>query len=462
MLESAFEFIKGQLQTNQFFGGGLILGVGGMLLAYLRNVPSRIWANIRRQFVLELDILDREDAFMWLDRWLSSHNYTQTRARNLSVRTLHVSYEERQANPLLDPRPRVIFTPAPGAHYFFFKGRLVILTRERPDPTQAREGGHGVNTLRESFHLQIFTRNREIASDLLHEAREVALPSAESRVGIHKPAFGGWDEQFKRTPRDLNSVILRGSLLEDLLKDVQTFFARRSWYQERGIPYRRGYLLYGPPGTGKSSTVLALASALKMDIAILSLSGASLDDGELISLLSSLPVNAIVLIEDIDCVFRAREATTEGKASRLTFSGLLNALDGVAASEGRVLFATTNRIEVLDPALIRAGRVDRKEYVGYASQDQIVKMYSRFFPEVSEDVAHKFAASFEPDTISMAAIQAHLIKYAHVPEDAVLYADEAKEEHVKLLEAEKRRVQRALGDQTAQNDPDEESGDVID
>jgi chaperone BCS1 len=101
----------------------------------------------------------------------------------------------------------------------------------------------------------------------------------------------------------------------------------------------------------------------------------------------------------------------------VTFSGLLNALDGVASSEGRIIFMTTNHIEALDPALIRPGRVDLREYVGDATPSQIRKMFKRFYEQ--EDVlAAKFVKSLEGYKVSTAALQGHFVHFKDRPEDA--------------------------------------------
>lgn len=100
-------------------------------------------------------------------------------------------------------------------------------------------------------------------------------------------------------------------------------------------------------------------------------------------------------MEDIDAAFRheiSRDLTSKdpahtifpsaggGTQSRgVTLSGLLNAIDGVAAHEGRLLFATTNRFESLDPALRRPGRMDRHIKFELASRYQIKEMFRRFY-----------------------------------------------------------------------------------
>ncbi len=89
-------------------------------------------------------------------------------------------------------------------------------------------------------------------------------------------------------------------------------------------------------------------------------------------------------MEDIDAAFVSREETKQQKSAyeglnRLTFSGLLNCLDGVASTEARIVFMTTNYIDRLDKALIRPGRVDMKEYVGHCTRYQIEQMFRRFY-----------------------------------------------------------------------------------
>ena len=222
---------------------------------------------------------------------------------------------------------------------------------------------------------------------------------------------------MQRLPRPPESVVLKEGLLDDLIADCRRFLSNRQWYLQRGIPYRRGFLLHGPPGTGKSSAVVAIASALRMDIALLNLNTLGLDDNDLSDRLAQVPPNAIVLIEDIDCAFSGRKAGEE-KTTRITFSGLLNAIDGVAAGEGRILFATTNHPERLDAALVRPGRIDRQIEIGLADREQCRTIFQRFFPEADEHLAAQFAAAIPEEQLAMAAVQAYLIRYADSAEEA--------------------------------------------
>jgi mitochondrial chaperone BCS1 len=423
VLDGLWHYIASQLQNNQLFSGGLILMIGGALLAYCRQVPQQIYHLIRRKLITEIDILDRDPAFEWVEKWLAEHSYARKRARSLTVKTVPVDYQARRENPMLDPRPSILFSPAPGVHWLFYKRRLVCLHRERPKMNDA--AAQPVN-VRESFSITIFSRNRSLAQELLEEARELALPKSETRLTVHRGTHAYWSEQMTRMPRPLESVILQEGMMEDLLCDVREFLAKRSWYLQRGIPYRRGYLLHGPPGTGKSSAVVAVASALGMDIAMLSLGDSTLDDTGVSELLSDVPANSLVLMEDIDCAFIERKEGDD-KRSKVTFSGLLNAIDGVAAGEGRLLMATTNHIELLDPALIRPGRIDRKIYIGYARREQAKRLFKRFFPDVGDELATFFAESIPEDRLSMSSLQMHLLRYSNDAVKAVATLDELQE-----------------------------------
>jgi mitochondrial chaperone BCS1 len=160
----------------------------------------------------------------------------------------------------------------------------------------------------------------------------------------------------------------------ELFKDLDRFLQSRDLYRQRGIPWRRGYLLYGPPGTGKSSLIQAIASYY--DRQLVSLSLTDMDDSALLRAWSEITSTSIVALEDIDSVFSGRKPLGE-----LSFSALLNTLDGAGAVEGSITILTTNHREQLDPALIRPGRCDREFELGYLSAESCAKMFVCFFPD---------------------------------------------------------------------------------
>lgn len=153
-----------------------------------------------------------------------------------------------------------------------------------------------------------------------------------------------------------------------LRDEARHWLESEQWYRQRGIPWRRGWLLYGAPGTGKTSLVRAVAQELDLPIIVFDLS--TFSNNELVSawrkLLQRSP--CIALIEDIDGAFHGRDNVAGEDGGGLTFDCLLNCLSGIEVADGVLLVITTNRIEFLDPALgvpndtgttTRPGRIDR-------------------------------------------------------------------------------------------------------
>lgn len=139
----------------------------------------------------------------------------------------------------------------------------------------------------------------------------------------------------------------------------------------------------------------SLAGELGLNVYVISLSRIGLDDNGLQQLIADLPERCIALMEDIDASFHQninRMLDNEGKdeqtlcaaptatiTSRISLSGLLNALDGVSAQEGRLLYATTNRYSALDEALTRPGRMDLHVEFKLASKHQARELFKCFY-----------------------------------------------------------------------------------
>ena len=85
--------------------------------------------------------------------------------------------------------------------------------------------------------------------------------------------------------------------------------------------------------------------------------------------------DTLLVIEDMDCIFVARKSNDENR-NQVTFSGILNALDGVTTGGNQIVIMTTNHIENLDPALIRPGRVDHILRFDYATKEQIKEIFT--------------------------------------------------------------------------------------
>jgi hypothetical protein len=131
--------------------------------------------------------------------------------------------------------------------------------------------------------------------------------------------------------------------------EVERWAHSKEWYRAHEIPWKMGVLAYGDSGTGKTSWARAVSQKLGMPVFHFDLAG--VDNAEFMEHWEKLSSYApcVALFEDFDTVFSGRKNLVAG--SRLTFDCLLNTIDGVSSIDGVLLVVTTNKPELLDPAL---------------------------------------------------------------------------------------------------------------
>ena len=209
------------------------------------------------------------------------------------------------------------------------------------------------------------------------EARVSSIPEGDKKVTFKDVA--GADEE------------------KEELQEIVEFLRDPDKYLKLGAHIPKGVLLVGPPGTGK--TLLAKAVAGEAGVKFLSISGSDFVEmyvGVGASRVRDLFVQAkkdapaIVFIDEIDAVGRQRGSGLGGghDEREQTLNQLLVEMDGFGSNEGVVVLAATNRVDILDPALLRPGRFDRQVYVGLPDikgREEILKIHARNKP-LAEDV----------------------------------------------------------------------------
>jgi mitochondrial chaperone BCS1 len=373
---------------NQFASGGMLLMIVGGLGVYLRAVPATAWEWLVGQTTMTITVTDDDAAFVWVKEWFLAQNFLK------QIRRVDLDTTVRAE--------RVALIPAPGRHWFWYRGRPYVAYFYRTENTLER-----LARRIESLTFRTVGRERAVLQCFVDDV----VACHVKRLGVQSFLFtynDGWDFVEGYAPRLLDSVILQPGEKEHLLQDIENFRKSKQRYERLGVPYHRGYLLHGPPGTGKTSLVSALAA--NFGLSIYSINLADFNDRTLMNAVNQIARNSVLLFEDIDCMkSNARvpsspptnertqaqtEKETAAERNGVTLSGLLNLLDGFHAPTNVLFMMTTNRIETLDEALLRPGRIDYKLYMGKAGDRQKIELYRRFFPEASEVEAQAFIETY--------------------------------------------------------------------
>ncbi|RDL30104.1 uncharacterized protein BP5553_10382 [Venustampulla echinocandica] len=412
----------------------------GLVTFASRYISDWVWGFMDSYIMSTADIRIDDEMYNMCISWVANQQFAKRSRRfvantNLNSRTWFLwreydnedDEEEEQVTVDFDEdgnpvskvsgkeEKKVRFTPSFGTHYFWYRGRLLLFSRTK----DVRQGSYGPVSEREEISLSSFGRNPSILKQLLDECRSDFMKQDESRTVIYRGGLKSgtsepqWTRCVSRVSRPFSTVVLDEKLKQGLLDDMRDYLHpnTRRWYSNRGIPYRRGYLLHGLPGTGKTSLSFAIAGYFKLKIYIVSLNSPSMDENNLGTLFSELPKQCVVLLEDIDTAglthtrddkeetdltkvpgnsTAAKPSEQEKKPQgRISLSALLNILDGVASQEGRVLIMTTNHIEKLDEALIRPGRVDMMIKFDLATQSMLSTIFCAIFATLEGDIPVK-------------------------------------------------------------------------
>jgi len=218
------------------------------------------------------------------------------------------------------------------------------------------------------------------------EKKQSNILTVYRAVGLKKDQTPNWDCLRFKSNKTIENTILRKQTEDELFIDIDWFMNNEHWYTEKGIDYKRGYLLHGPPGTGKTSSIKAIANKYSMPIFSLDLESIKTNN-QLITLANDILYESpdkpyILAIEDFDRHEMFLDKWTyNSRQKKVTLQCLLNVIDGVVESHGRILIITCNdkqRIEEIG-ALVRPGRIDRAIEIGYLDGHQTSRLINNYF-----------------------------------------------------------------------------------
>jgi chaperone BCS1 len=226
---------------NQYATGGLAVLAGGVFLSALRSLAQLLCDAVAERLAVRAEFDSRDDSYRWLLAWLMTHPHYAAGTRFSVLTTLkRVGASSMNESP---EQSDVMLVPT-GRSFFRHGNTWLVAERECKDAAEGQT--------REKLRLLLLGGTKAALRQLIDEARQVFAAKHEGHTAIYfVDEYGGWTRVGSKPSRPASSIIL-GKLgeAEALLADCRRFLSAERWYGERGIPYRRGYLLHGPPGTG--------------------------------------------------------------------------------------------------------------------------------------------------------------------------------------------------------------------
>ena len=447
------------------FDNSQLILFGVILREFLKVVPTpgSLYQALLRYGTCEMHFERGDENYTYMMKFIEarfrSKHYCLSLIATVGAENHH-SGPSGTLQPTVDPqtgyfnyrnvRASTVFQPYHGHRWFWYSGRLLMFKRS---PRSVLISTLGVESGPETFSISQLGWNNNGLKDLCAKARDKYFKEQERVTPIHRPnlktqrlkGMPPWNLADEKPYKGIDTVILNEPQKKRFLDSLNDYLDPESLtvYARCGRPYRLGVLFEGPTGTGKSSLCEATASHFGLPIYYISLGDRNLSDEDLMLLFGNVPKRSIVVLEDIDSAGLSRQivegqrpwnSTTED--DHVTLSGLLNALDGVAASTGRVVIMTTNHPERLDEALKRPGRTDIEVNFRLTKRHEMEKMFvlmSRAIrrahsntvgPETIRMLAKQFAEQLPENKLSAGQLQGYLIERIKDPKRA------AEEAHV--------------------------------
>lgn len=369
---------------SEFFAGGAGLAIFGTIGYYIRDILGFLKDFAYRRLCTRIKIDNNDNAFRLTLKYLSERKFLRnTRIYKLEERFYSKRVRDNHHDWVENEFLEFAYNPGEGIHWFFDEGCLVILTYEM---TVRENKSYDASSDYHQYSFTIFGSSKfkdNLLKKIMEYKKEEDILEAEDNFLYRANMSNGppWTRVGSIKPRKLDTLITKNNIHLDIIEEINSLDDKKKFYEKRGIPFKRGYLFTGPPGTGKSSLMRVIATACGKGIAPVSLNNSLMTDEILREMIFEVPDNTLIVFEDVDAIFNKREDDNSG----ISFSGFLNALDGVASQEGNIVLMSTNHIEKLDPALIRPGRIDRIIEVNNFHIEEVLKMFDLFYDDFNED-----------------------------------------------------------------------------
>lgn len=292
----------------------LIMAVVAGALWLVKYAFDIIWDKIQQNIWSSITIKNNDDTFIWLQKYMQDKKIIKEDSVLQAglKKKKHQDWWESIKTDMFKSKnekdkPDIDYLPGQGMHRCNFKGRTIYINHKVLETLLV--GWDSLPEEQEVIVLTCFGFNTDVLKDFIDEAVVHCMDKDTNLISIYELHHWGigFHEVAKKRPRSIESVVLEKDMSKYIVDDVREFQNSMQWYKDKGVPYRRGYLLYGPPGTGKTSFIQAIAGELKLNVCFLNIGNDSIDDDGLMTALNDAPPRSIILLEDVDGIFVGRE-----------------------------------------------------------------------------------------------------------------------------------------------------------
>lgn len=377
---------------NDFLAGTLTLALSSLLIP-LRHLPARFYRwSVKR--VLVTQVFSTDAVFSRYSNPKEVLSILIAHNNSWWFRFVR-SKEKLQAD--VTGEMMSLSVPGTGTYVMFYGHRLLFITYEMI--TKHSPGDNAPRTL--NVRVSTFSIFNRHLDDIIGKIYEKEITSREETMSLRKYiSSSNW---FNNRPRknvlDMSYSYLPVGQRNEIVKVVEDFIEKKSWYEERGFSWKNSILLEGPPGTGKSNVIRFLTDHFKLPVFYISCTHLESNSSILTTAISDISSTEgydlkVVVIEDFDSLTVAldRNAPNSAKDSSKEFASMmsgftqsdfLNLIDGNNSLENVLYIFTTNHPEKIDAAVLRPGRINHKFHIGPMKTPEIKEFITRNFGEES-------------------------------------------------------------------------------
>lgn len=357
---------------------GIVTAVVLSTLIYsAKRLPYTIYRAIKRRIVKTIVI---DDSMPLGSQSIKNFNSFIYRNRSGLFTQKYSNYSGAYALP-------------PGVHFLLYSGKLWSVVVSIHEPTGSRrEACTKVSISTVTFSKKLMDKTlKEITTKKPYEGLSIYQYTSDgSRTGS--------SVSLTRTPqkdeKGINNLVYNAELENTIINDIGSFLDRKQWYEDKGIPYRKTYMLEGPPGTGKTSLIKFIALKYGIVVTTCSINNPRISE----AITSTGDQLELILIEDVDRCGKANKSSFDNDNFKNDsevmhdLGTVLNTFDGIVPIKNRIIIFTTNHVTKLDDAFLRPGRIDKIVHVGYLETSDIVTFLERNYGDVPESIIERLDA----------------------------------------------------------------------